>query len=248
LDSANRPLPAPSGRRIFIGDIQGCREELERLLELLRYDEARDSLEPVGDLVNRGPDSLGTLRLLRSLGASGVLGNHDLHLLAVQRGDRRLRDGDTVESVLKAPDCLELLAWLGARPFIRAWSDVLLIHAGLSPAWANPVATLSKLNPLVRHPDIDFVTRVRWCDEQGRVPKPEVDPPAEPGFRPWYEWMTGKRQETIVFGHWARPGLVKRPGFRGLDSGCVWGGRLTAWIAESDTFVSVPAARCYSAI
>jgi bis(5'-nucleosyl)-tetraphosphatase (symmetrical) len=233
-------------RRIFIGDIQGCRDELERLLALLRFDPARDALEPVGDFVNRGPDSLGTLRLLKSLGAGGVLGNHDLHLLAARRGERRLKPGDTLTQVLEAPDREELLGWLRARPFIKAWPGIFLVHAGLSPAWTDPVAELSGLDPEGRHPSIDIATRLRWCDERGRVPNPEADPPLTPGFRPWHEVLEGRFKETIVFGHWARPGLVKRPGFRGLDTGCVWGGRLTAWIAEDDAFASVPAARPYA--
>jgi bis(5'-nucleosyl)-tetraphosphatase (symmetrical) len=233
-------------RRIFVGDIQGCREELERLLEVLRFDSARDALEPVGDFVNRGPDSLGTLRLMKSLGAGGVLGNHDLHLLAARRSERTQKEGDTLEQVLSAPDCDELLAWLSERPFIKTWPGLILVHAGLSPAWADPVKELSGRDPARPHPSIDIATRLRWCDERGRMPDPEADPPKEPGFRPWYERIEGRFQETIVFGHWARAGLVKRTGFRGLDTGCVWGGRLTAWIAEDDTFVSVPAARQYS--
>ncbi len=233
-------------RRIFIGDIQGCRDELERLLEVLRFDPATDALEPVGDFVNRGPDSLGTLRLLKSLGAGGVLGNHDLHLLAARRGERQMKPTDTLTEVLKAPDCDELLAWLRARPFIKAWPGIFLVHAGLSPAWTDPVAELSGLDPEIRHPNIDTATRLRWCDEQGRMPKPETDPPKGPGYRPWHELIEGRFKETIVFGHWARPGLVRRPGLRGLDTGCVWGGRLTAWIAEDDTFASVAAARQYS--
>ena len=234
-------------RQIFVGDIQGCREELERLLEVLKFDPSRDALEPVGDFVNRGPDSLGTLRLLKSLGAGGVLGNHDLHLLAARRGERTLKPTDTLTQVLEAPDCSELLAWLREKPFIKAWPGLLLVHAGLSPAWKDPVAELSGLDPAVRHPNIDIVTRIRWCNEKGEMPVPEADPPRVPGYRPWHEILAGRFEETIVFGHWARPGLVKRPGFRGLDSGCVWGGRLTAWISGDDSFVSVPAARPYSA-
>src|SRR5690349_20017112 len=91
-------------RRIFVGDIQGCREELEELLELVRFDPATDALEPVGDLVNRGPDSSGTLRLLRKLGARGVLGNHDLHLLRAARGERPVKPADTFGDVLGAED------------------------------------------------------------------------------------------------------------------------------------------------
>lgn len=240
-------MESSSGRRIFIGDIQGCREELERLIDLLKFDAAKDTLEPVGDFVNRGPDSLGALRLLKSLNAGGVLGNHDLHLLAARRGERALKPSDTLTQVLEAPDREELLAWLRQKPFIKSWPGILLVHAGLSPTWKDPVAELSGLDPEVRHPSIDVVTRIRWCNEKGEMPIPETDPPRVPGYRPWHEILAGRFKETIVFGHWARPGLVKRPGFRGLDSGCVWGGRLTAWIAEDDTFVSVPAARQYSA-
>ncbi len=235
-------------RRIFVGDIQGCREELERLLALLKFDSAQDVLEPVGDFVNRGPDSLGALRLLKALRAGGVLGNHDLHLLAARRGARILKATDSLTQVLEAPDCDALLAWLRAKPFIKTWPDLMLVHAGLSPAWADPVAALEGLNPEIPHPNIDIATRVRWCDERGVRPRGDEDPPVEPGFKPWHEHLSGRFKETIVFGHWARPGLVKRPGFRGLDTGCVWGGRLTAWIAEDDSFVSVPAAREYAPI
>ncbi|MBK5256316.1 MAG: metallophosphoesterase, partial [Vicinamibacteria bacterium] len=232
--------------RIFIGDIQGCREELERLLGVLKYDSSLDALEPVGDFVNRGPDSLGTLRLLKSLGAGGVLGNHDLHLLAARRGARSLKSWDTLSQVLKAQDCEDLLAWLRAKPFVKAWPDVILVHAGLSPAWVNPAAALAGLDPESAHPRIDLATRLRWCDARGETPPSEDDPPDEPGFRPWFDHLKGRFRETVVFGHWARLGLVNRIGFRGLDSGCVWGGRLTAWIAEDDSFMSVPAAKVYA--
>lgn len=234
-------------RTIFIGDIQGCRDELERLLERVRFDPATDRLEPVGDLVNRGPDSLGSLRLLKSLDAGGVLGNHDLHLLAVRRGTRTVHAGDTIADILAAPDCDELLAWLRAKPFIKAWPGIFLVHAGLSPAWSDPLAELTGHDPEVRHPHLDIATRLRWCDARGHMPKPEKDPPLEPeGFLPWYDHPASRRDQTIVFGHWARPGLVNRPGFKGLDTGCVWGGRLTAWLPEEDVLVSVAAARQYS--
>ncbi len=234
-------------RRIFIGDIQGCRDELERLLEALKFDPAEDALEPVGDFVNRGPDSLGVLRLLKSLGAGGVLGNHDLHLLAARRGERTLKPSDTLSLVLEAEDAEDLLAWLRAKPFVKNWPGLLLVHAGLSPVWKDPTLELSGLDPETAHPNIDIATRIRWCDEKGNMPVPDADPPRAPGFRPWYEHLEGRLDATVVFGHWARAGIIKRQGFRGLDSGCVWGGRLTAWLAEDDTFVSVPAMRAYSA-
>ena len=234
-----------NGRRIFVGDIQGCREELERLLGTTRFDPGIDRLFFVGDVVNRGPDSLGTLRLLKAMGAQGVLGNHDLHLMAVHRGERLAEEGDGLGEVLGAPDCDELMTWLASFPFIRTWNDVILVHAGISPRWRDPREVLASLRVGDDSPAIDFATRVRWCDEDGRMTK--GDPPAEPGFRPWYEHLAERHRETIIFGHWARAGLIHRPGFRGLDTGCVWGGRLTAWIAETDEIVSVPAARAYAA-
>lgn len=236
-------------RRIFVGDIQGCRAELEDLLEELRFDPAVDRLEPAGDLVNRGPDSLGTLRLLRSLDATGVLGNHDLHLLRSAAGTRELRAKDTLDEVLAAPDREELLEWLAAKPFVRVWEDVLLVHAGLHPGWADPVARLAGANPLVPGDDVDFATRVRYCDAEGQRPARDDPPPGAP-FRPWYEHLSpaARAGRRVVFGHWASQGLLVRPDVIGLDSGCVWGGKLSAWIAEEDRIVQVPARRAYAEI
>jgi bis(5'-nucleosyl)-tetraphosphatase (symmetrical) len=232
------------GRTVFIGDIQGCRTELEALLRELQFDPAEDALHPVGDLVNRGPDSVGTLRLLRRLGARPVLGNHDLHLLRVAAGTRRLREGDTFSDVLEAPDRDELLAWLRGLPFARALDGVLLVHAGVHPLWKDPVARLAGIDPCVRHPDTDFVTRVRLCDREGRRPEePSADEHGR--FEPWFDFLPPRPDRTVVFGHWAQQGLLVRPGLRGLDTGCVWGHELTAWIREEDRLVGVPAERVY---
>jgi bis(5'-nucleosyl)-tetraphosphatase (symmetrical) len=233
-------------RRIFVGDIQGCREELERLLAELRFDPAADQLEPVGDFVNRGPDSAGVLRLCKQLGAGGVLGNHDVLLLRVARGLRAWRRRDTAQDVLAAPDAHELVAWLGARPLVRAFPDVICVHAGLDPRWKDPVAALARLDPLREEPDLSFAISARYCDERGARPKTDWPVPGPP-FRPWHEFWPpapGERR-TIVYGHWARAGLIVRPQLRGLDSGCVWGGSLSAWIAEEDRIVQVRAARAY---
>jgi bis(5'-nucleosyl)-tetraphosphatase (symmetrical) len=231
-------------RRIFIGDIQGCRDELERLLDKLRFDPARDRLYPTGDLVNRGPDSLGVLRLLRKLDARSVLGNHDVHLLRRAAGLRRPGRRDTLDEVLKARDRKKLLSWLRKQPFVRAYEDVLLTHAGLNPVWADPERQLRGHDPLVFSEEVDFATRVRYCSADGRRPVKD-DPPPGPPFRPWYEHWEKRETRTLVFGHWARRGLIRRARVRGLDTGCVWGGRLTAWVAEDDRIVSVPAARTY---
>jgi bis(5'-nucleosyl)-tetraphosphatase (symmetrical) len=234
-------------RRIYVGDVQGCREELERLLERARFDPAADRLEPAGDVVNRGPDSLGTLRLLKSLDAGGVLGNHDVHLLRVAKGLARLRPRDTLQPVLDAPDREELLDWLASRPLATRHADegVVLVHAGFHPRWADPVRALAGVDAL-RDPRAAYAVSVRYCAPDGRRPDRDEPPPGPP-FAPWYAWWTGRLVDTtLVFGHWARRGLVRGPGLRGLDTGCVWGGRLTAWIAGDDRMFDVPAARAYA--
>jgi bis(5'-nucleosyl)-tetraphosphatase (symmetrical) len=234
-------------RRLFVGDIQGCRDELERLLEALHFDQASDELHPVGDFINRGPDSLGVLRLCKQLNAGGVLGNHDLHFLRVLEGQRKPGRRDTLEPLLSADDCEELATWLRARPILRSFEDVLCVHAGLDPSWEDPVATLAPCDPQRETAELRYAVSVRTCAPDGS--RPETDWP-EPGlpFRPWFEYWSERtdEQRTVVFGHWARMGRVQLPRVRGLDTGCVWGQELTAWIADEDRFVSVPAARVYS--
>ena len=235
-------------RRIFIGDIQGCRVELELLLAALAFDPAADELHPVGDLVNRGPESLGTLRLLRSLGAQGVLGNHDVHLMRVASGVRKLGARDTIQDVLAAPDCDELVGWIRTLPFVRKWDDVWLVHAALQPAWADPEEELRGLDPLLPHAAIEFATRARYTTPDGALAKHDWPPPNEP-YKPWFvHWFDSRvgDKRTVVYGHWARMNLVLRPKLRGLDTGCVWGGKLSAWIAEEDRIVQVSAQRAYA--
>src|SRR5580698_10480890 len=127
-----------------IGDVQGCDEELGALLASLKFSADRDRLWLVGDLVNRGPASLKVLRRVRALGAAAtvVLGNHDLHLLAVSLGKARLRDGDTLDDVLQAPDRSELLDWLITRPLMHEdpAMNLCMVHAGLPPQWDLPLA------------------------------------------------------------------------------------------------------------
>lgn len=228
-------------RRIFIGDIQGCLAQLDRLLEELRP-RSSDRIYCVGDLVNRGPDSLGVLRRVRELRARTVLGNHDIHLLRVACGKATAAFGEA--RILAAPDAPALLDWLRAQPVLIVEDDVAVVHAGVHPEWSDLAATAGVLNPgVARHvnasPDerISFATKVRYCDAAGRRPHTD-DPAPGSGFRPWDEFYRGRR--TVVFGHWARRGLVMKPRLRGLDSGCVWGGTLAAWIAEEDRVVQVP--------
>jgi bis(5'-nucleosyl)-tetraphosphatase (symmetrical) len=239
--------PTQTRRRIFLGDVQGCRVELDRLLDQLRFDPGLDELHPVGDLVNRGPDSAGVLRLLREAGAGGVLGNHDIHLLRVGAGLEATKRRDTFGDVLEASDREELLVWLGLRPLIRVWPDIVLVHAGLHPTWRHPEQVLAGRNPLTRCAETEFATTVRYCRKDGALPAHDDDPPG-PDFAPWFRMYRRPPQDSrvLVFGHWAACGLVVEPLLRGLDTGCVWGGKLTAWIAEGDRLAQVPAARAYA--
>lgn len=199
-------------RRIFVGDIQGCREPLERLLTAVAFVRGRDRLLPVGDLVNKGPDSPGVLRVLMELDAEPVLGNHDLYWLERGRGEPAQR------------------AWLQRQPIVREFDDLVMVHAGLHPKWDD-----AKLRALSRE-DVHYAVNVRYCDPDGVQPADDWPPPGPP-FRPWDDFYGGRRR--VVFGHWARRGLVVRPQCVGLDTGCVYGGCLTAWIAEEDRVVQV---------
>jgi len=245
-------------RRIYVGDLQGCREELEALLEELRFDPARDRLHSVGDAINRGPDSAGCLRLLMKLGAVMVLGNHELHWLEVAARRRKIGKRDTLTELERAPDRDELLQWVRTRPLLHVERDVVMVHAGLHPTW-KPDALAAKAAQLRAEldealaadrspwelPEIAFVTSVRWCDRDGREPADDWPPPPPP-FRPWEEWYRGER--TVVAGHWARRGLVVGERVRALDSGCVYGRELSAWIAEEDRIVQVRARRAWAPI
>lgn len=199
-------------RRIFVGDIQGCREPLERLLEAVGFVRGQDQLVPVGDMVNKGPDSEGVLDLLIQLDAAPVLGNHDLHWMERGRASGRHLD------------------WLRAQPFVRVFDDVLAVHAGLHPAWREE--QLTQLSEEQQH----YAVNVRYCDAAGAQPARDWPPPGPP-YRPWDDFYAGGKR--VVFGHWARRGLVIRPQCVGLDTGCVYGGQLSAWIAEEDRIVQV---------
>ena len=230
-------------QRVFVGDIQGCADELEDLLDALAYDPERFELWCVGDLVNRGPASARVLRRLRELGADSVLGNHDLKLLSVAAGEREASAGDSFQDVLAAPDRAELLGWLRERPLLRGWPDLVLVHAGLHPDWRDPEAVARPLEARIREgrvpwedPALRFLVSVRHCDRRGRLAADDDSP--GPGFLPWDRFYRGERR--VVCGHWSRRGILCRPRLRSLDSGCVWGGRLSAWLAGQDRIVSVP--------
>ena len=249
--------------RYAIGDLQGCDEELRALLARLKFSADRDRLWFVGDLVNRGPGSLATLRIVRALGdnAVAVLGNHDLHLLAVACGVQRRRRSDTLDEVLAAPDRDTLIEWLLTRPLAYAEGRDLMVHAGVVPQWtaARTLALADEVSSALRRdaralfehmygdeperwderlaaPErlrfiINVLTRLRLCTADGRVDTSLNGPPPPPPspLRPWFEHpQRATRNVRVVFGHWSALGLVQQPDVLGLDSGCVWGGSLTA--------------------
>ena len=264
--------------RYAIGDVQGCDQELRALLKKIGFNADRDRLWFVGDLVNRGPGSLATLRLVRALGDNAVvvLGNHDLHLLALAHGSERRRKSDTLDEVLAARDRTALLEWLLSRPLAHAEGTDLMVHAGLVPQWsvalalqlAAEVSRALLRNPrqLFEHmygnePDrweedlagyerlrftINVLTRLRLCTADGRVDvaiKGEPPPPPSP-LRPWFEHRErASRTARVIFGHWSALGLVQKAGVVGLDTGCVWGGSLTAFdLDEPRAPLAVPCA------
>jgi bis(5'-nucleosyl)-tetraphosphatase (symmetrical) len=264
-----------------IGDVHACLDDLHRLLERIDFAAGRDHLWFVGDLVNRGPHSLATLRFVRDLGSSAisVLGNHDLHLLARAHGARDPRSKDRFDEVLAAPDRHELFDWLRARPLLHH-DDRLgftLVHAGLHPAWDLATARMlaGEVEAQLRAPDyaevftwmygdeparwspdlggkgrlrlaINTFTRMRYCHADGSLDFDQSGPPgSQPtDLTPWFD-VAGRanRDLRIVFGHWSTLGYIRRNGVHALDSGCLWGGALTALnLDDGETVVQVDCA------
>jgi bis(5'-nucleosyl)-tetraphosphatase (symmetrical) len=246
-----------------IGDLQGCLASLEALLP--RLPDAR-RLIFVGDLVNRGPQSLATLRAVKRRVESGaavaLLGNHDLHLLAVDAGIRPLHDSDTLQEILDAPDRRALIDWLRTLPLAHTEDGHLFVHAGVPPQWTRG-QTLERAEEvrqrLLRDDYRDFLqrmygnqpelwdealrgddrlrfivnalTRLRIVDAAGRMHLKfkEGAAAAPSGTVPWFDHSDRATRDTrIVFGHWSTEGLVRRSNVTGIDTGCVWGGKLTA--------------------
>ena len=248
----------------LLGDVQGCCDPLRRLLAQIDFSASRDRLFVLGDLVNRGPKSLATLSLLRGFGDSALclLGNHDLHLLAVAFGGRKVHRGDTFGDVLAAPQRDACIDWLRQQRLALHEQGWLMVHAGVAPQWDTPTtlalagevqtmlhsaelgAFLNTMygdeptlwDPLLQgHRRLRFIinalTRIRFVDANGALDlqTKEGADGAPPGHVPWFDAPDRKTQGTpIAFGHWSTLGLIDRPGLLGLDTGCVWGGALTA--------------------
>lgn len=254
-----------------IGDVQGCFKPLRKLLEIIEFDPERDKLWFTGDLVNRGPKSAKVLRFVRDLGdrAVTVLGNHDLHLLAVASGHSRLRRTDTLKDVLNANDRDDLLDWLRRQPLMHSDPDLgyTMVHAGLLPQWnirlaqklADDIEAHLRADnyadffphmygdkPNHWHPSLEgwdrlrlitnVFTRLRFCDANGHADFFQKGHPSrvDKHLMPWFK-VPGRKSEgaRIVFGHWSTLGLERGTDYLCLDTGCLWGGKLTA--AQLDT-------------
>jgi bis(5'-nucleosyl)-tetraphosphatase (symmetrical) len=247
-----------------IGDLQGCYAELLRLLEVIAFDRTRDQLWFAGDLVNRGPHSLETLRFVKSLGRAAVvvLGNHDLHLLAAFCQEKRAEKKNSLNQVLDAPDCEELMHWLRHRPLFYHQDGYCLVHAGLPPQWdfAKTIRMARKAEAVLRGAgyrdflkhlygdkpnrwspklrgsgqlrfSINCFTRIRYCDKDGSL---DFDYSGPPGTQPehlvpWFQMPDRKSKSMqIIFGHWSALGYYAGDNCYGIDTGCLWGGQLTA--------------------
>lgn len=257
-----------------VGDVQGCLAPLKCLLDEVHFNPRQDRLWLVGDLVNRGPESLETLRYLYAMREALVivLGNHDLHLLAAAQNPARLKKSDTLASVLAAPDREQLLNWLSQQKLLHHDSerDIALVHAGIPPQWTleKALRRAAEVEQALRDPQrrkaflegmygnepnkwdprlegvprlrmiTNYFTRMRFCTAEGRLDlksKEGIDK-APAGYAPWFSHAQRKtRGQKLLFGHWAAlEGECKEPGVEALDTGCVWGSRLTLLNVDSN--------------
>jgi len=255
----------------LVGDLQGCCSPFERLLQTIDFSPSRDHIYVLGDLVNRGPDSLGVLRRLRELdnAATCLLGNHDLHLLAVAHGVRKPHRSDTLGAILDAPDRDDWLNWIRQQRLAVHAHGWLMVHAGIVPQWdvAQTVHLAGEVEAMLAGPDVgDFLTQMygnepdRWDEALQGVPRwrcvvnsltrlrfcsadgvmefatKEGAGAAPEGYMPWFD-VPGRRTAgtPVAFGHWSTLGLINREDVLCLDTGCVWGGQLTAVRIEGTT-------------
>jgi bis(5'-nucleosyl)-tetraphosphatase (symmetrical) len=252
----------------LIGDVQGCDAALQRLLDEISFSPSRDTLYLLGDLVNRGPDSAAVLRRLMGYGdaARCLLGNHDLHLLAVAHGVRASHRSDTLAGILQATDRAALLDWLRQQRLAMhetlAGEEILMVHAGVLPMWsaAQTLALAAEVQAVLRGPElpeflqqmygnepaswdealrdvarlrviVNALTRLRFCTPQGAMEfeTKEGAGAAPTGYLPWFD-APGRQTAhvTVAFGHWSTLGWLAHPRLLALDTGCVWGGHLSA--------------------
>ena len=262
-----------------IGDVQGCYDSLMALLEKIDYDDNQDTLWFAGDLVNRGPKSLKTLRFIKGLGdkAISVLGNHDLHLLALYYNENNPRKSDTLNATLQAKDSEELMHWLRHQPLVHHDESLnaLMVHAGIPPKWgANKACKRSlEVETFIQSADyreffnamygnspdqwdesligmdrlrmiVNYFTRMRFCTQDGQLDllSKEGLNKKPNGYYPWFELERKAAKTRIFFGHWAAlEGKADGENVFALDTGCVWGGELSAIRVEDEAWFRVAA-------
>ena len=242
-----------------IGDVHGCLPTLEKLLA--RIDDTMPLIF-IGDIINRGPNSLETLRLIRSLGkrARVILGNHDMHFLATAAGNGKANRLDTIAEIFQAPDAEELIDWMRHQRLMYRWKEYSFVHAAIDPAWSitEAEALAGEIQGILRGKHwkealqemygkdlwdpklkgtarmraiLNGFTRIRFVDKKGVPDYRAKEAPGStcPDLMPWFDYPNRKTiDDTVVFGHWSTLGLVIRPHVIALDTGCIWGGALTA--------------------
>jgi bis(5'-nucleosyl)-tetraphosphatase (symmetrical) len=261
----------------MIGDVQGCCGSLDTLLAHPTIAQEPDAqFWFAGDLVNRGPQSLQTLRRIMALDdrSTSILGNHDMHLLAMAAGLKRPSKNDTLLDVLTAPDAGDLIDWLRHRPLAHFEHGHLMVHAGVLPKW-DVKKTLSLAHEveeglrsknwqkvfLKMYGDeptfwkeghggskrlriiINTLTRLRMCNAKGHMVLNIKSSPEhrDDGLIPWFELPNRATENvTVVFGHWSTLGLKIEPHIICLDTGCVWGGHLTAMRLQDRALIQIP--------
>jgi len=248
-----------------IGDVQGCYTQLKELLQKIEYKSDKDKLWFAGDIVNRGPDSLKTIRFIKSLedNAITVLGNHDLHLLAIANGRRKQSKKDTLKKILEAKDSDNLLDWLIHRPLMhyQKKNHVCMVHAGIHPDWSlkQALSCAKEIEDILQGPKsheffqhmygdkpakwsenlhgwdrLRFITncftRMRYIDESFKLRMKEKGAPGKQrrGIHPWFEYQSKDSDLNIIFGHWSTLVDPHLEHLYPLDTGCLWGGELTA--------------------
>ena len=255
-----------------IGDIQGCLASLKLLLKKIDFKAGQDQVWFVGDLVNRGPESLETLRFIHSLGDSArcVLGNHDIHLIACHAGVKSCKPQSSLNAVLEDAEADRWIHWLRQQPLLHhdPQLDWLMVHAGLLAEWdlATAKQCANELESQLRSDNyVEFITniygdeprqwsttleqserwrlsmnaftRMRMCDQQGALDfsyKGSLEK-NDTGLRPWFELERANQEQRIIFGHWSALGLIKRDNLLAIDTGCLWGNKLTAARIDCDS-------------
>ncbi len=260
-----------------VGDLQGWITPVHQLIKQIKQDNKSFQLYFVGDLCNRGAESLETLQFLMNAGdqVKCILGNHDLHLLATYAGIRSPGSLDTLEPILKHPDCKKIIDWLRHQPLARYVDGHLMVHAGVQHTWSvkKTLKLAKEVEQLLQSDDwkkhlakmygntptkwsnqlkgadrtrmiINTLTRMRFCDKNGRMELQCKAPPskAPKELVPWFEVPHRKTKKTpIVFGHWSALGLVNTPYIIALDTGYVWGGKLTAMRLSDRKIIQIKA-------